>query len=72
VADHRRTASSSYYNYQELVDWFAQRDITFKNVNRATFTENIGYARLTCTVGDCTKSAITAMRTVFEFFISEE
>lgn len=72
VADHRRTSSSSYYNYAELVDWFEQRGITFTNVNRATFTENIGYARLTCRVWDCTDSAINSMRTIFDFFVSEE
>lgn len=72
TADHRRTPSSLYYNYWELVEWFEQRDIVFTNVNRVTFTENIWYARFICDSGDCTQSAISSMRKIFDYFVSEE
>jgi uncharacterized protein YkwD len=72
VADHRRFTNSSYYNYGQLVAWFDDRWITFVNNQRATFTENIGYWRLTCKQWDCTQAAIKTMRTVFDYFISEE
>jgi uncharacterized protein YkwD len=72
VADHKRFSSSAYYAYGELVNWFADRGVVFENVSRATFTENIGWAPFRCKQQDCTQTAIDAMRTTFDFYVSEE
>lgn len=72
TADHRRTSSSSYYDYWQLVDRFEQYWIEFENIQRATFTENVGYATMRCHSGDCTEDAITSLRYVYEYFRNEE
>ena len=69
---HKRTATSGYYNYREIVRWFEDRWLTFTNISRATFTENVGFASLGCNSGDCTSAALKSLRDVFEFFINEK
>lgn len=71
-ADHRRTSKSWYYEYGQLEDRFKKRGVTFENVNRATFTENIWYAYIDCNDSDCTDEAVEGMRQMFEYFRSEE
>lgn len=72
VADHKRNSSSSYYNYWELVNRFEDRGVIFANRSRSTFTENVWYARTICNQSDCTQEAITSLRAIFDYFISEE
>lgn len=69
---HKRFADSWFYNYKELEEWFAQRWIVFKNVNRTTFTENVGQGYLTCKKGDCTKDALRSLRNTFDYFVGEK
>lgn len=71
-ADHKRFDSSGYYEYGQLEQRFAKRWATFKNINRSTFTENVGYAYISCNDADCTDEVIIGMRTVFDYFRSEE
>lgn len=72
VADHKRFAKSPYYAYGEIEERFSDRGVTFVNISRATFTENIGWSTFRCTQQDCTQTAIDAMRETFNFYLREE
>lgn len=72
VGDHRRFATSPYYAYGEIEQRFADRGVTFVNISRATFTENIGRATFRCKTTDCTQTAIDAMRQTWNFYLREE
>ena len=55
-----------------MVDWFADLDLRFKNISRITFTENIGYGYYNCKYSDCTGALIQAVKSTFNFFMSEK
>lgn len=69
---HKRPGQSAYYDYNRMVDWFADFDLEFKNVSRITFTENIGYGYYNCKSDDCTGALIQAVKSTLEFFLSEK
>lgn len=72
MADHKRTPASPYYLYRELEERFADRDVEFSLIRNTTFTENVGWTYLECGKGDCTQQAITNMRYIFDYFVSEK
>ncbi len=72
VADHKRFSYSWYYDYKAITKRFADRGVVFKNVNRATSTENIGRARHTCAWDDCTQKVIDDIKRIYDYFVSEE
>ncbi|MFA6039102.1 MAG: CAP domain-containing protein [Candidatus Peribacteraceae bacterium] len=69
--DHKRTPDAPYYDYKAIEQWFADRGVTFANVNRTTFTENIGWGTYRCTTDDCTSSMIRSIRSTFRFYLAE-
>ncbi len=69
---HKRTANAAYYDYSAIEQWFKKLDVTFKNVSSATFTENIGWGYYRCSKQDCTQDFINAIRTTYDFFLSEK
>jgi hypothetical protein len=69
---HRRTPYSAFYDYDEITQWFNDRWVDFKNVNRATHTENVWLSTLYCDGGDCTDEATTSLSWVFDYFIQEK
>lgn len=69
---HKRTLSSSYYDYKEIEQRFADRWFIFKNVNRTTFTENVGEGYLSCSEWDCTNDALRSLRNTFDYFAGEK
>lgn len=69
--DHKRSPDASYYDYSAIETWFRERGLAFRNVNRKTFTENIGWGTIRCPKGDCTRAAIAAMRKTQRFFLAE-
>jgi uncharacterized protein YkwD len=70
---HKRFADSAYYDYGQIEQWFSNLGLSFKNVDRITFTENIGWGVYRCpTDGDCTGNFIDAVRTTFDFYTGEE
>ncbi|USN54494.1 MAG: hypothetical protein H6765_08250 [Candidatus Peribacteria bacterium] len=71
-ADHKRFSTSSYYDYPQVTNWFADRGVEFENINNSTYTENVGYAWFDCEEENCTNDAISALRRVFDYFMSEE
>lgn len=70
--DHKRNGQTAYYDYEMIRDWFKYWDLTFENVNRATFTENIGWSPYSCNEADCSQKMIAAIRHTFDFFMSEK
>lgn len=69
---HKRTGQTAYYDYGMIGDWFADLDLDFANVKSATFTENIGWGVYKCKKDDCTQDLINAVRSTFDFYMSEK
>ncbi|HVW66147.1 MAG TPA: S-layer homology domain-containing protein, partial [Candidatus Peribacteraceae bacterium] len=65
---HKRPGQKAYYDYAMIKSWFADLHISFANVARQTFTENIGWGVYSCSKGDCTQKLIDALRTTFDFY----
>lgn len=70
--DHKRSPSDGYYNYAGIEKWFAVRGIKFKNINRATFSESLGYGYYSCKKDDCTDDLISALKTTWAFYMKEQ
>ena len=70
--DHKRAWQAPYYDYPAVERWFGNFGVTFENVRGKTFTENIGWGPYRCDEDDCTDELIAAIRTTFEFFLSEK
>jgi hypothetical protein len=70
-ATHQRTPTSSYYDYGEITNWFAEQGVEVKNVHSVTHSENIGSPYYTCTGSDCTDAALAAIRTTFDSYLGE-
>ncbi len=72
VISHKREENSSYYDYKRIEQWFEDLGLTFKNISRTTFTENIGTGYYTCNKTDCTSEFLKAIRTTFDFYMAEK
>jgi hypothetical protein len=70
--DHRRSPGDAYYDYSKITAWFKDLGLVFKNVNRVTHTENIGWGMYRCSKSDCTDDLISAIRSTFDFFMAEK
>ena len=62
----QKCSSSRCYDYDTMVKWFADRNIT-----TPIFTESIGYWSYKCWWDDCTDALIKATKKTFSFFMSE-
>jgi hypothetical protein len=70
---HKRSGQTAYYDYARMTDWFSDYQITFANVDRITFTENIGWGVFKCPANaDCTETFIKAVRSTFDFYMAEK
>lgn len=69
---HKRPGQTAYYDYNMIKDWFAALGLTFENVQRVTFTENIGSGPYNCTGVDCTNDLINSIRSTFDFYMNEK
>lgn len=70
---HKRAGQTAYYDYAVMTDWFEGNDIAFANSGGSTFTENIGWGVYRCPAsGDCTAAFTDAVRTTFDFYMSEK
>jgi len=77
TADHKRTSTSKYYAYDEIVQRFADQGVAFELIGNSTFTENVGWTYLNCESAvtpssDCTEQAINNMRSIFDYFVAEK
>lgn len=70
--DHKRTPTDGYYNYTGIERWFAVRGLKFKNINRATFSESLGYGYFSCKKDDCTEDLIASLKTTRNFYMKEK
>lgn len=69
---HNRPGTTAYYDYSAITQWFIDAGLSFANYNRATYSENIGYASYTCTDTDCTAKIISAIRPIFDAYMAEK
>ena len=69
---HKRDGQTAYYDYKLIEQWFANLGLRFQNINRSTFTENIGWGIYSCSQSDCTDDLLASIRTTFDFFMSEK
>jgi predicted DNA-binding antitoxin AbrB/MazE fold protein/uncharacterized protein YkwD len=72
MMDHKRSPGDVYYDYNKITAWFADLGLVFKNVNRVTHTENIGWGMYKCSKSDCTDDLIKSIRTTFDFYMAEK
>lgn len=70
--DHKRAWQAPYYDYKGIERWFGDRGVAFANVGGKTYTENIGWGVYRCDQEDCTDELIGAIRSTFDFFMSEK
>lgn len=69
---HKRSKKDWYYNYKGIEKWFANQWVFFKNVNRTTFSESIGYGYYSCKSADCTDALIKAIRSTYDMYLREK
>jgi uncharacterized protein YkwD len=69
---HNRPGTTVYYDYPAIEAWFKDLGLTFKNVSRVTFTENIGWGIFSCEASDCTDALIDSIRSTFNFYMAEK
>jgi uncharacterized protein YkwD len=70
--DHKRAWQAPYYDYGAIEKWFGNFGVRFENVRGKTYTENIGWGPYSCSDDDCTDELIAAIRSTFDFFMSEK
>jgi len=69
---HTRNPWDGYYNFEKIDAWFLDRGINPKVVNHNKHTENVGYWYYSCNQSDCTDELISAIRSTFDFYMSEK
>lgn len=73
VMSHKRDSGDSYYNYNKINSWFADRQVTCKNINRVTHSENIWRWYYKCSdSNDCTDKLIWWIKQVFNMYMAEK
>jgi uncharacterized protein YkwD len=74
VLSHKRDGQTAYYDYKMILAWFKNLGLEFRNVNGITMTENIGWGYYRCPAdgSDCTSNMTKAIRTTFDFYVSEK
>lgn len=68
---HKREGEPDFYNYDIIKGWFNNLNLDFENIQRVTFSENIGAGPITCN-GDCTQQLITAIKSTFDAYMAEK
>jgi uncharacterized protein YkwD len=70
---HKRDLDDpEYYNYQAITKWFEGQGLIFKNIKGFTHTENIGWGYFKYRSGDYTQALIQAIRSTFDYYMSEK
>jgi len=72
ITHKRDPKKDAYYDYAKIQRRFGDRGVTFKNINRSTFSESIGWGVYSCKQEDCTQSLIAAVKSTWNFFYSEK
>lgn len=69
--DHKRDGQTAYYDYKRIKKWFAEQGVVFRGAD-TLFSENIGWSAYHCTQEDCTQALISAIRPIFDSYVSEK
>lgn len=72
VMSHKREGQTAYYDYPFITKWFSGLGVTFRNAQRMTYSESIGYGPYSCSGEVCTQKLIRAMRSTFNFYMKEK
>ena len=70
--DHKRVWQKSYYDFKKIWSWFNSEWVSFKKVNRTTFSESIGWNTYTCNTSDCTTQVSNAINKTFVMYMREK
>ena len=72
--EHKRPGQTKYYDYKRMVSWFKEQGLTFSQVGKSTFVENIGWDYYSCPASsaDCTDNLIASIKHTYNFFIGEK
>ena len=69
---HKRIGQTAYYDYNIITRWFRDLGLTFANVYRVTYSENIGWWPYRCSEADCTQKMIATIRNTFDGYMREK
>jgi hypothetical protein len=69
---HKRDGQTAYYDYAIITKWFQNLGLTFRNTNRMTYSESIGYGPYNCSQEVCTQKLISSLRSTFDFYLKEK
>lgn len=69
---HQRLTGDGYYNYRSIKNWFALQKIGFRDDSGTVFSESLGRGYYTCTKADCTDALLKAIKSTWNFFMSEK
>lgn len=69
---HTRKSWDGYYNFSVIDQWFKTRGINPPAKNGSKHVENVGYGYYRCSASDCTDELISAIRSTFNFYMSEK
>jgi hypothetical protein len=70
--DHKVSPGDSYYDYWKKADWMKDNGVVCTNIDRVTFSESIGWGHMSCKDDECTDELNTAIKSTFDFFMSEK
>ncbi|MFA5748411.1 MAG: hypothetical protein WC872_04880, partial [Candidatus Absconditabacterales bacterium] len=68
---HVRKITDGYYNYKSINEWFKNNGVQLTGVG-TLFSESLGRGYYKCNKSDCTDTLIKAIKTSFDFFMSEK
>lgn len=70
--NHKRYANSSFYNYNEIENWFQDRWVKCKNADWTTSTESIWKFAYYCSDDDCSDELIESIKSIFQLYMDEK
>lgn len=69
---HKRDLDDSYYDYKKITNWFKDRWVVCKNINRITNSENIAWWTYYCFDWECSDELERALKYAFDFYMWEK
>lgn len=69
---HTRPGATAVYDYDGVLQWFAEQGVTFGNLTGSRYAENIAYGPMECHKAECTREMIAMTRAVFDAFMAEK
>lgn len=70
--DHKRFSNSSFYNYNQIENWFQDRWVNCIIANWTTSTESIWKFAYYCSDKDCSDELITSLKSIFQLYMNEK